>query len=82
MPKRIQTFGRARLGQANFPQDLASHSIDALGPGYASEWLVVHASINIPHRTRLKLEVGRRYRFKVAAHKPFGAGDLWIVAAR
>lgn len=48
----------------------------------ASKGLIVHASINIPHRTRLKLKVGTRYRFKVAAHKPFGARDLWVVDAR
>jgi hypothetical protein len=42
---------------------------------------VVHASINIPHRTRLKLKTGARYRFQIAASKPFGAGDLWVIGA-
>lgn len=43
---------------------------------------LVYASINIPHRTRLKLKAGTRYRFKIAARKPFGAGDLWVIDAR
>lgn len=42
---------------------------------------LVHASINIPHRQRLKLQTGARYRFKVAGRKPFGARDLWVVEA-
>lgn len=44
--------------------------------------MLVYASINIPHRTRLQLKVGTRYRFKIAAHKPFGAGELWVIDAR
>jgi hypothetical protein len=43
---------------------------------------LVYASINIPHRTRLKLKAGTRYRFKIAARKPFGAGDLWVIDAK
>lgn len=43
---------------------------------------LVHASINIPHRTRLRLKPGTRYRFQIAAHSPFGARDLWIINAR
>lgn len=41
----------------------------------------VFASINIPHRKRLKLQVGTRYRIRLAAHKPFGAHDLWVIDA-
>lgn len=44
--------------------------------------VLVYASVNIPHRTRLKLKSGTRYRFKIAAHKPFGAGDLWVIDAK
>jgi hypothetical protein len=43
---------------------------------------LVYASINIPHRARLRLKAGTRYRFKVAAHKPFGALDLWVIEAK
>lgn len=43
---------------------------------------VVKASINIPHRTRLKLKVGTRYRFTVAARTPFGPRELWVINAR
>lgn len=42
----------------------------------------VFASINIPHRKRLKLQVGTRYRVRVAAHRPFGAHDLWVIDAK
>ena len=44
--------------------------------------ILLHASINIPHRTRLKLKEGTRYRFKIAARRPFGAGELWVIDAR
>jgi hypothetical protein len=43
---------------------------------------VVYGSINIPHRTQLKLKVGTRYRFTIAGRKPFGASDLWVVDAK
>jgi hypothetical protein len=43
---------------------------------------LMYASINIPHRTRLKLRAGTRYRFKIAARKPFGALDLWVFDAK
>jgi hypothetical protein len=43
---------------------------------------LVYASINIPNRTRLVLKAGTRYRFKIAAHKPFGARDLWVIDAK
>ena len=43
---------------------------------------VVKASINIPHRTRLKLKVGTRYRFTVAARTPFGPHEVWVINAR
>lgn len=42
----------------------------------------VYASINIPHRRRLKLQVGTRYRFKLGARTPFGAHDLWVIDAK
>jgi hypothetical protein len=47
-----------------------------------SKRVVVYASINIPNRARLKLKAGTRYRFQMAAHKLFGAGDLWVVDAK
>lgn len=40
------------------------------------------ASINIPHRTRLKLKPGMRYRFTLAARTPFDAGSLWVIDAK
>lgn len=43
---------------------------------------LLYASINIPHRTRLRLKAGTRYRFRIAARKPFGAGELWVIGAR
>jgi hypothetical protein len=43
---------------------------------------LIYASINIPNRTRLKLVEGKRYTFKIRAHSPFGAGDLWVIDAK
>jgi hypothetical protein len=43
--------------------------------------VLVYASVNIPNRTRLKLETNTRYRFKISARKPFGARDLWVMDA-
>lgn len=48
----------------------------------ATKGTVIYASINIPHRTRLKLKAGKRYRFKIGTRKPFGATDLWVIDAR
>jgi hypothetical protein len=44
--------------------------------------VLLHASINIPHRERLKLKAGTRYRFTIGAHKPFGARELWVIDAK
>jgi hypothetical protein len=43
---------------------------------------LVKASINIPHRTRLRLKPQTRYRFTIAARAPYGAGELWVIDAR
>lgn len=43
--------------------------------------MLVYASINHPNRTRLKLQAGTRYRFKIVARRPFGAGDLSVIDA-
>jgi hypothetical protein len=44
--------------------------------------ITIYGSINIPHRTRLKLKVGTMYRFTIAGRKPFGGGDLWVTNAK